>query len=570
MEKQSGTKSGLHKIIKGFIVSSFLISFFSFAYVEDLFQVSKNLDIFAAVYKQLSLNYVDEVNSSKMMKTGIDAMLDELDPYTQYIPESDIEDYKLKYVSNQYGGIGATISIRDGKVIIAEPYEGFPAAKGRLRAGDELLKIGDFLLKGKNNQEVGSLLKGQKDTKVDLLIQRPGFPKPIEIQLLREEIKLGNVSYYGMLPNSVGYIKLDRFLEDAAQDVENALVDLKKTGLNALVLDLRDNGGGILQESVKIVNLFVEKGVTVVIQKGRNREKPITYKTSAEAMEPNLPLIVLVNGQSASASEIIAGSLQDLDRAVIIGQRSFGKGLVQQTFNLPYNSLVKVTVAKYYTPSGRCIQALDYNQRDTEGQVAKLADSLITEYKTKSGRSVYDGSGIFPDVFVNPLKNSLLTRTLMSGFHIFDYATQYRQEKDQIASAKTFKLSDAEYEDFVKFLSKRTYSYQLASERLLDDLSAEAKKENKLESFKPELEALNAKITASKKNDLYLFREEIKNELQSEIVSRYYYQKGRTEHNLPNDREINEALKLLSNKTMLSAILKGEGGYGSIGKPGEE
>jgi carboxyl-terminal processing protease len=568
MNKQSGTKSGLQKLFKGLIISSFLISFFSFSYVDDLFQVSKNLDIFAAVYKQLSINYVDEVNSSKIMETGIVAMLDELDPYTQYIPESEIEEYKLKYVSNQYGGIGATISIRGGKVIVAEPYEGFPAEKGGLRAGDELLKIGDFSLKGKNNQEVGYLLKGQKDTKVDLLIQRPGIPKPIEIQLLREEIKLGNVSYYGMLSNSVGYIKLDRFLENAAQDVEDALVDLKKTGLNALVLDLRDNGGGILQESVKIVNLFVEKGITVVIQKGRNREKPITYKTSAQAIEPDLPLIILVNGQSASASEIIAGSLQDLDRAVVIGQRSFGKGLVQQTFNLPYNSLVKVTVAKYYTPSGRCIQALDYNQRDTEGQVAKLADSLITEYKTKSGRSVYDGSGIFPDVFVSPEKNSLLTRTLISGFHIFDYATQYHQEKAKLASAKTFKLSDSDYEDFVKFLSKRTYSYQSASEKLLNDLRAEAKEENKFETFKPELEALNVKIAASKKNDLYLFKEEIKKVLESEIVSRYYYQKGRTDYSLPNDRELNEAIKVFTNKTILSAILKGEGGYRSIGKPG--
>ena len=568
MNKQSGTKSGLQKLFKGLIISSFLISFFSFSYVDDLFQVSKNLDIFAAVYKQLSINYVDEVNSSKIMETGIVAMLDELDPYTQYIPESEIEEYKLKYVSNQYGGIGATISIRGGKVIVAEPYEGFPAEKGGLRAGDELLKIGDFSLKGKNNQEVGYLLKGQKDTKVDLLIQRPGIPKPIEIQLLREEIKLGNVSYYGMLSNSVGYIKLDRFLENAAQDVEDALVDLKKTGLNALVLDLRDNGGGILQESVKIVNLFVEKGITVVIQKGRNREKPITYKTSAQAIEPDLPLIILVNGQSASASEIIAGSLQDLDRAVVIGQRSFGKGLVQQTFNLPYNSLVKVTVAKYYTPSGRCIQALDYNQRDTEGQVAKLADSLITEYKTKSGRSVYDGSGIFPDVFVSPEKNSLLTRTLISGFHIFDYATQYHQEKAKLASAKTFKLSDSDYEDFVKFLSKRTYSYQSASEKLLNDLRAEAKEENKFETFKPELEALNVKIAASKKNDLYLFKEEIKKVLESEIVSRYYYQKGRTDYSLPIDRELNEAIKVFTNKTILSAILKGEGGYRSIGKPG--
>jgi carboxyl-terminal processing protease len=344
-------------------------------------------------------------------------------------------------------------------------------------------------------------------------------------------------------------------------------VDLKKNKLNGLVLDLRDNGGGILQESVKIVNLFVEKGTTVVIQKSRNRENPIVYKTSAPAMDSELPLIVLVNGQSASASEIVAGSLQDLDRAVVIGQRSFGKGLVQQTFNLPYNSLVKVTVAKYYTPSGRCIQSLNYNQRDTEGQVAKLADSLITEYKTKSGRSVYDGSGVFPDVFIKPLKYSLLTRTLVSGFHVFDYATQYHQTKPKMSAAKTFKLSDAEYEDFVKFLSTRTYNYKSGTEKLLNDLLAEAKKENKLDLYKPEIDALNTKISVSKKNDLYLFKDEIKIVLEGEIVSRYYYQKGRTEHSLPNDQDLNEAIKLFANKTMLSSILKGEGGYGRIGKP---
>lgn len=567
MNNQSGAKSGLPKFTKIILIGGFLISVFSFTYVEDLFQVSKNLDIFAAVYKQLSMNYVDEVNSSKMMKTGIDAMLDELDPYTQYIPESEIEDYKLKYVSNQYGGIGATVSYRDGKVIVAEPYEGFPAQKGGLRAGDELLKIFDVSLKGKNSQDVSALLKGQKSTKVDLLIQRPGVDKPIELQLLREEIKRGNVTYYGMLPNSVGYIKLDQFLEDAAQEVEDALVDLKKNQLNGLVLDLRDNGGGILQESVKIVNLFVEKGTTVVIQKSRNRENPIVYKTSSPAMDSELPLIVLVNGQSASASEIVAGSLQDLDRAVVIGQRSFGKGLVQQTFNLPYNSLVKVTVAKYYTPSGRCIQSLDYNQRDAVGQVTKLADSLITEYKTKSGRSVYDGSGVFPDVFIKPLNYSSLTKTLESGFHVFDYATQYHQTKPKMSAAKTFELSDAEYEDFVKFLSIRTYNYKSGTEKLLNDLLVEAKKENKLDLYKSEIDALNAKISASKKNDLYLFKDEIKNVLEGEIVSRYYFQKGRTEHNLPNDQELNEAIKLFANKMRLSSILKGEGGYGRIGKP---
>lgn len=567
MNKQSGAKSGTHQIVRGSILGAIIISLFSFVYVEDLFQVSKNLDIFAATYKQLSINYVDEVNSSKMMKTGIDAMLDELDPYTQYVPESEIEDYKLKYVSNQYGGIGATISIRAGKIIVAEPFEGFPAQKGGLRAGDELLKIFDVSLKGKNNQEVGSMLKGQKNTKVSLLVQRPGTVKPIELQLIRDEIKQGNVSYYGMLPNSVGYIKLDRFLDDAAQEVENALVDLKKNQLNGLVLDLRDNGGGILQESVKIVNLFIEKGITVVIQKGRNREKPIVYTSSAQAMDPELPLVVLVNAQSASASEIVAGSLQDLDRAVVIGQRSFGKGLVQQTFNLPYNSLVKITVAKYYTPSGRCIQALDYNKRNTEGQVVKLADSLITEYKTKGGRSVYDGSGIFPDIFLKPLKFSLLTRELVIGFHVFDYATQYRNEKDKIANANTFKLSDAEYEDFVKFLSTRTYNYKSGTEKLLNDLLAEAKNENKLDLYKGEIDALNAKISASKKNDLYLFKDEIKKVLESEIVSRYYFQKGQTEHGLPNDLELNEAIKLFTNKTQLKSILKGEGGYGRIGKP---
>ena len=567
MNKQSGAKSDLQKIVRGSILSLTIISLLSFVYVEDLFQVSKNLDIFAATYKQLSINYVDEVNSSKMMKTGIDAMLDELDPYTQYVPESEVEDYKLKYVSNQYGGIGATISVRAGKIIVAEPFEGFPAQKAGLRAGDELLKIFDVSLKGKNNQEVGSMLKGQKNTKVSLLIQRPGTDKPIELQLIRDEIKQGNVSYYGMLPNSVGYIKLDRFLDDAAQEVEDALVDLKKNQLNGLVLDLRDNGGGILQESVKIVNLFIEKGITVVFQKGRNREKPIVYTTSAQAMEPELPLVVLVNGQSASASEIVAGSLQDLDRAVVIGQRSFGKGLVQQTFNLPYNSLVKITVAKYYTPSGRCIQSLDYNKRDTEGQVVKLADSLITEYKTKGGRSVYDGSGIFPDIFLKPLKFSLLTRELVTGFHVFDYATLYRNEKDKIANANTFKLSDAEYEDFLKFLSTRTYNYKSGTEKLLNDLLAEAKNENKLDLYRTEIDALNAKISASKKSDLYLFKDEIKKVLESEIVSRYYFQKGQTEHGLPNDLELNEAIKLFTNKTQLKSILKGEGGYGRIGKP---
>lgn len=496
-------------------------------------------------------------------------MLDELDPYTQFVPESEVEDYKLKYVSNQYGGIGASVSIRSGKIIISETFDGFPAQKGGLRAGDELLEIYGKSVLGKNNQEVGSLLKGTKNTTVELLIKRINEPKPVKITLIREEIKQGNVSYFGMLENQVGYVKLDRFLENSAQEVKDAIINLQKNKLSGLILDLRGNGGGILQESVKIVNLFVDKGLTVVEQKGRNNQQIITYKTTFPAFEPNLPLVVLVDNQSASASEIVAGSLQDLDRAVIIGQRSFGKGLVQQTFNLPYNSLVKVTMAKYYTPSGRCIQALNYKNRDSDGKITKLPDSLINEFKTKNGRTVYDGSGIFPDLFVSPLKNSFLTNSLISGFHIFDYATQYHSLKPKMLDPKSFKLSDADYEDFVKFLSARNFSYKSTTEKLFEDLGAEIKKDKNAEQYKIELDALKAKISASKKNELYIYKDEIKRHLESEIVSRYFYQKGRIEYYLQHDKELNEAQKMLSNNIMLSAILKGEGKYKSIGKPGE-
>ncbi len=558
------------KFKKALLPGVVIVSIFSFSFVEDLFQVSKNLDIFAAVYKQLNINYVDDVNSSEIMKTGIDAMLEELDPYTEYIPESAIEDYKLKYVSTQYGGIGATISSRGGKVVVAEPYAGFPAQEAGIRAGDEFLEINGISLAGKTNEQVSSMLKGSKGTPVKLLIQRPDMPKTMELNLTREEIRQNNVSYYGMLANNVGYIKLDKFLENSAQEVKDALTNLKKNNISGLVLDLRFNGGGILQEAVKIVNLFVDKGVTVVIQKGRNREKSITYNTFSTPLEPDLPLVVLVNNRSASASEIVAGSLQDLDRAVVIGQRSFGKGLVQQTFNLPYNSLVKVTVAKYYTPSGRCIQALDYTHRDTEGVVVKVADSLITEYKTKSGRSVYDGSGIFPDVFVKPIRYSLITQTLASRYHIFDYATQYRNQKATITDAKNFALSDAEYNEFIAYLSKRDYNYDTKVEKLLNELRDEAEKENKIGDLKAEFEALKAKVSHSKKNDLVLFKSEIKKVLESEIVSRYYFEKGRLEQNFKYDNELNEAQKVISDKSVLASILNGEGSYKSIGKPGED
>ena len=555
-------------IRSGVVAAAVLIGFLSFAFVDDLFQVSKNLDIFASVYKSLNLNYVDEVNSSEMMKTGIDAMVDGLDPYTEYIPESEIENYKLKYVSTQYGGVGSSIVTRDAKVYISETFQGFPAQKADVRSGDEILQINGVALKGKNNEQVSQMLKGPKSTPVNLVLRRLAVNQPIEKKLMREEIKQDNVSYYGMLPNNVGYIKLDKFLENSGQEVKDALMELRKNNLSGLVLDLRYNGGGILQEAVKIVNLFVDKDVTVVVQKGKNIEKTITYKTFNAPLEPHLPLIVLVNNRSASASEIVAGSLQDLDRAVIIGQRSFGKGLVQQTFNLPYNSLVKITVAKYYTPSGRCIQALDYTHRDADGTVMKVADSLITQYKTHSGRLVYDGSGIYPDVFTKPVRYNLITQTLANKFYIFDYATKYRTEHPSIAEAGKFKLTDNEYAGFVNFLSDKDYGYKTTTEKLLSDLRTEAEKENKLAEIKTEYDALNAKVSHSKKNDLSQFKDEIRKVLENEIVSRYYFEHGRIEQSFQYDKELNEALKVISSHTVLASILKGEGNYRTIGKPG--
>ena len=557
-------------IKRGIVSGAILFSIFSFAFIDDLFEVSKNFDIFGAAYKDINLNYVDEIKPSEMMKTGIDAMLEELDPYTEYIPESEIENYKLKYVSTQYGGIGSSIIIRDGKVVVSETFEGFPAQKSDVRSGDEILQINGVAMKNKSSEQVSQMLKGPKSTPVILLIKRPSVAQTIEKKFVREEIKQNNVTYYGMLDNNVGYIKLDKFLENSGQEVKDALVALRKNNLNGLVLDLRFNGGGILQEAVKIVNLFVNKDVNVVLQKGRNKDKTINYKTFDSPIEPNLPLVVLVNNRSASASEIVAGSLQDLDRAVIIGQRSFGKGLVQQTFNLPYNSLIKITVAKYYTPSGRCIQALDYTHRDSEGSVVKVADSLITQYKTASGRLVYDGSGIYPDVFVKPLKYNLITQTLASKFYMFDYATKYRHDHPLLENLRKFKLTEAEYANFISYLSDKDYGYKTKTERLMAELKEEATRENKISEIKSEYDALISKVGHSKKNDLTQFKEEIRRVLENEIASRYYFERGRIEQAFQYDNDLNEALKVIANRSVLASILKGEGTYKTIGKPGAD
>lgn len=541
------------------------LSFWSFK--DDLFEISKNLDVFASVYKEVNINYVDNINSAKLIKTGVDAMLDDLDPYTEFVPESEVEDYKLHYVSTQYGGIGAGVFVRKGKIYISDVFQGFPAQKADIRAGDQVTKINDVDLAGKDNDEVGDLLKGVKGQPVSLTIYREGTGQTMVKTLVRDEIRQPNVSYYGMVNGNMGYIKLDRFLENSASEVTHALTELKKQNPGGIVLDLRSNGGGILTEAVKIVNLFVPKGVQVVSQIGKIKDKDFIYKTSETPLAPDIPLVVLVNSHSASASEIVAGSLQDLDRAVIIGQRSFGKGLVQQTFTLPYNSLVKITIAKYYIPSGRCIQELDYAHRRDDGSVLKVADSLIHEFKTKDGRSVYDGSGIYPDVYIKPEHFADITQALVSKLLIFDYATQYRNTHPAIGDPEKFSLSDADYADFVKFLADKNYTYTSASEKLLDELKTEAGKEKQFGEIQGEYDALKAKMEATKRNALQLHKDEIKQVLENEIVSRYDFEKGRYEVNFKYDTELAEAAKVMQDKHLTDSILNGEGTYKIIGKP---
>ncbi len=549
-----------------FFAGMFAVAVAAWGFNDDLFQITKNLDVFASVYKEVNINYVDDINSAKLVKTGVDAMLEGLDPYTEFVPESEIEDYKLHYVSTQYGGIGASIFIRDNKVFIADIFTGFPAQKADIRQGDQLVKINDIDLTAKTNDQVSQLLKGSKGAAIRLVIKR-GSEAAVEKNLVRDEIRQPNVVYSGMVDGNMGYIKLNKFLENSADEVTSALVAIKKNNPSGIILDLRSNGGGILQEAVKIVNLFVAKDVTVVSQKGKVKEKNFTYNTMATPMEPNLPLVVLVNSRSASASEIVAGALQDLDRAIIIGQRSYGKGLVQQTFNLPYNSLVKITIAKYFVPSGRCVQALDYAHRKDDGSVIKVADSLMHEFKTKNGRSVYDGSGVYPDIFVKQDRFANITQTLVSKLLIFDYATQYRSTHPQIGDPRAFVLKDAEYADFTKYLAGKNYTYSTFSEKILDQLKTEATKEKQFPEIQAEYDMLKAKMVASKKNDLQLHKEEIKQVLENEIASRYFYEKGRYEANFKYDKELAQAVKTMQDKVQLASILKGEGSFKIIGKP---
>lgn len=519
------------------------------------FEVLKSLELMDQIYQHLELYFVDEPQAGKIAKTGIDAMLRELDPYTVYYHESNIEDYRLM-TTGQYGGIGALIRKVGEYTFIAEPYEGNPAHKAGLRAGDKIISIDGKSMKGLNSDEVSSALKGPKGTTIEIEIERTNSNNKT-VSVTRDEIKLPDVPYTGMLNSSVGYIKLSSFTTTASSEVKSAFVKLKDQGMKELVLDLRGNPGGLLIEAVKIVNMFVKSGQTVVTTKGRVDEENRVYKTMEAPLDLEIPIVVLIDEGSASASEIVAGGLQDLDRGVIIGNTSFGKGLVQRTYDLKYGSKVKITIAKYYTPSGRCVQRLEYYDEKTDGTKPKeIPDSLLKVFKTVNGRDVIDGRGIEPDKKVELKELSRLSATVYSKNFIFDFATDYFNKHETIAPAGEFVLSDAEYNAFKAYVMSQDFSYTTASEEMLKKMKETAEEEGFFNESKEEYEALLEKVHPSKERDLEKFKSEIKQLLENEIVSRYYFQKGRAQDAFRYDPVVTEAISVLTNKSAYNTILK--------------
>jgi carboxyl-terminal processing protease len=539
------------------IISIIVGSLGLYAFVDNEFKISKSLDIFFNLYKELNFYYVDDIDPEKIMQSGIDGMLESLDPYTTFIPESDLDDFKFQ-TTGQYGGIGAIIRKIGDNVIIAEPYENFPASKAGLKAGDILIEIDGKDIKNKGVSDVSEALKGEPGTEVAVVIQRPGIEKSIKKKIERERITVPNVPYYGIVRDSTGYIRLTNFTTDAGKDVREAVTELKKQNVKAIILDLRGNPGGLLLEAVEVANCFIPDNQLIVYTKGKVKEASKRYITIRDPVDTVTPLAVLVSRGSASASEIVAGALQDLDRAVIIGQRTFGKGLVQQTRPLSYNTQLKVTTAKYYIPSGRCIQARDYSHRNEDGSVGYIPDSLIKEFKTRTGRKVYDGGGILPDIKLETSKMSDIAFNLYTKNYIFDFATEYSQRNVTIASARDFKINEYIYNEFVKFLNGKEFDYKTKTEEQLKSLIETAKKEKYYSQSDSLFKLLREKLSHDRNKDLLTFKDEISELLIDEIVVRYYYQKGRIIASFNVDTEIDSTLKVLNDNKRYYSILTGE------------
>jgi len=549
-----------NRILKAALALSIItimgLSFWSFRTDQKNFQISKNLDIFYTLFRELNLFYVEEIQPEKLIKTGIDDMLESLDPYTTFIPEEDMDDFKFM-TTGEYGGIGALISKRGDQIVVAEPYEGFPAQKAGLKAGDIFVELDGKPVSKSTVEEVSSGLKGPAKKSLKLKMLRPETKKPFEVEIVREEIKIDPVTYAGMLNEKTGYIRLSSFTDGCADRIKDSFLELRdKKGATTMILDLRSNPGGLLGEAVKMVNLFVKRGEEVVSTRGKVVQWDKTYRASEQPIDTLMPIIVLVNRGSASASEIVAGALQDLDRVVVMGKRTYGKGLVQTTRDLSYNTKLKVTTAKYYIPSGRCIQAIDYAHKNKDGSVASIPDSLMREFATKKGRKVFDGGGIIPDVKLDQDTLCDLAYKLIQDNIVFDFATKFAAANASIAPPDKFEISDQIFEDFHQFLLTRKFSYESRSAKVLKGLIETAKNERSYEENKAEFESLEKKLTINVETDLMKFKKEVCSVLADEIVTRYYFQKGAVIASFREDTDIEKAKSVLADRSEYYSIIQ--------------
>ncbi len=515
------------------------------------FEISKNIEIFTNLYKEINTYYVDELDPAKLMRTGVDAMLESLDPYTNYISESEIEGFKY-ITEGKYNGIGAQIKKIGDYVTITEPYEDQPAHKAGMKAGDQIVAIDGKSTKGKTPDDVSNILKGYPGTEIELTVKRPGEAKDVKLTMVRGEVRVPNVPYHGLVSNDIGYVALTTFTRQAGKNVEDAVKEMKEENpeMKGIIFDLRGNGGGLLAEAVNVSNIFIPKGVTVVTTKGKVKDWDRSFKTLNQPAEEELPVVVLIDKNSASASEIVSGVLQDLDRAVLLGQRSYGKGLVQNTRDVGYNSKVKLTTAKYYIPSGRCIQGVEYEN----GEPVNIPDDKRAKFKTQNGRLVLDGGGVKPDVIIEKESERKAVKSLVDNYMIFDYVTEFALKKESIGEIEDFKFTD--WDGFLAFLKKKNYSYESESEKLLSKLMKEADKENYKSVIDTDLSSIEQKIDDSKKTELSKYKNTIIDLIEKEIVSRYYFQKGKIQIGLRNDTEIKEAIGLIKDKSKYDSILK--------------
>lgn len=531
------------------------ISLPAIAQEQKEFRINKNLTIYNDVMRQLDLNYVDTLNYDQLVKMSIDAMLSKLDPYTVYLPEDKTEDLQFM-TTGAYGGIGAVISQRNGKSYITDPYEGMPAQRNDVRAGDIILEIDGKTTKGRTLNEVSNMLRGKPHDKIRLKLERYGEKKPIIKEFERETIQINPIGYASIVANGIGYIQLNDFTDKAATEFKAAVNKMVQSdSIHALIIDLRDNGGGIIDEAIKIVGYFVPKGTEVVSTKGKLASTERVYKTTTEPIYPDMKLAVLINRASASASEIVAGAMQDLDRAVLIGERTFGKGLVQNIRPISYDGHLKITTAKYYIPSGRCIQAIDYSHRNEDGSVGRVPDSLTHVFHTKNGRIVRDGGGISPDIDIKPKEGINITYYIYIQNMHFDFATRYVAEHPAIASPETFSISEEDYKAFEEFLKEKDFHYTTETEKFYEQLLDLASYEGLDSIARPEFEALKQKLTPDISQALVTYKDDITDLLNMEIIKRYYFQKGEVQYSLRHDKELQKAKEILKDGKQLNDLL---------------